>query len=1012
MEVYPLNDPAGDDTQIQINDGGILGASTHLTLNKTTGVTTATGLTVTNCAVLGSNSAEFKPNADAVDFFKVNDKDGNNILTIDTVNDAWLPTTTKLGTIIGSYNFINGSAFGSDNGYTYCTANGSAIANSVTGNVYYNNLIGASIANAAETNIYRNNIVGSTLANKAKVTVSYNNIVGSNLAANTDGSVIYNNIVGSALANAAATNIFYNNIVGYTIGGAAVADFYRNNLVGSNLANAAVGNISYNNIVGTYLVNAAEGAISYNNVIGSYIANKAEGNVYYSNMVGNNIIPEITGNVYRTNIVGYNILADATGAITDATFYGSELGNAVTGDVTAVFSIGASNLYNTTNVVNLNRIIALPVDALRESSAADLDDSIAIGYRAGYQNAYNSPALFGRSAVSEANMQMVFGSDFYTGGIRLVTQGGAFTLEDLTHSDAVTSGSTISFKRERSGGEKTTPATIAGLHESTGDDTKGRVVIATDSGAGLVDALTIDSAQMTTATGLTVTNCAVLGSNSAVFQPAADSTTFFGVNDKDGNNILTIDTVNNAWLPTTTKLGTIEGSYNFINGTAFGSKSGYTYCLALGTNIGGSASGEVYRNNCIGTNIGNTVGTNFFAINAVGYNIANSAQTSFYYCNAVGYGLANASEGSVYSCNLVGDNIASTTTGNVYSCNLVGDNIASTTTGNVYRNNAVGSEFADGCTTGDIYYNNAVGRKLAGACTGNIIANNLVGYQLADAAEGIVYYNHLVGYNIFLNATGNILRNYAVGSGLGSGASVTGNVQDCFFSGDDCASSITNATELLRVIAFPSGTLKGSSATTLNDAIAIGTEAGLNNTYNSPALFGKGAVADAHNQMALGSSFYTGGVRVVAGSSDFTLENLTHSDADGAGVIVSFKRERSGGEVTTPATISGVHDGAADDTKGKVVIATDSGAGLTTALTIDSTQLATFAVGTMFNNSVDSAAVADEVTLGGYEIGAGQRALAISQEYDAIAEVDETKFSHKLPVRINGSTYYIMLTAT
>ena len=29
-----------------------------------------------------------------------------------------------------------------------------------------------------------------------------------------------------------------------------------------------------------------------------------------------------------------------------------------------------------------------------------------------------------------------------------------------------------------------------------------------------------------------------------------------------------------------------------------------------------------------------------------------------------------------------------------------------------------------------------------------------------------------------------------------------------------------------------------------------------------------------------------------------------------------------------------------------------------------------------------------------------------------IAETDETKFSHKLPVVINGTTYYIMLTTT
>jgi hypothetical protein len=66
----------------------------------------------------------------------------------------------------------------------------------------------------------------------------------------------------------------------------------------------------------------------------------------------------------------------------------------------------------------------------------------------------------------------------------------------------------------------------------------------------------------------------------------------------------------------------------------------------------------------------------------------------------------------------------------------------------------------------------------------------------------------------------------------------------------------------------------------------------------------------------------------------------------------------------------------------------------------------------VFPSSLDSAAVADEVSLGGYEISAGHRALAISSEEAVVAETDETKFSHKLPVRINGATYNIMLCDT
>jgi len=65
-----------------------------------------------------------------------------------------------------------------------------------------------------------------------------------------------------------------------------------------------------------------------------------------------------------------------------------------------------------------------------------------------------------------------------------------------------------------------------------------------------------------------------------------------------------------------------------------------------------------------------------------------------------------------------------------------------------------------------------------------------------------------------------------------------------------------------------------------------------------------------------------------------------------------------------------------------------------------------------FAGSRDSGAVADTVAIGGYEIGAGNRVLAISQETAVAADVDETKFSNKLQVRINGATYFIMLTTT
>lgn len=65
-----------------------------------------------------------------------------------------------------------------------------------------------------------------------------------------------------------------------------------------------------------------------------------------------------------------------------------------------------------------------------------------------------------------------------------------------------------------------------------------------------------------------------------------------------------------------------------------------------------------------------------------------------------------------------------------------------------------------------------------------------------------------------------------------------------------------------------------------------------------------------------------------------------------------------------------------------------------------------------FTTSIDSSAVADEVSLGAYEISAGHRALAISSEEVVVEEVDETKMSHKYPIRINGVNYNLMLTTS
>jgi hypothetical protein len=330
--------------------------------------------------------------------------------------------------------------------------------------------------------------------------------------------------------------------------------------------------------------------------------------------------------------------------------------------------------------------------------------------------------------------------------------------------------------------------------------------------------------------GLTVTNSCVLGSNSAVFQPTVDSTTFFQIKDEDGNAHLVYDTTNDALLfPNTTKLGTIEGSYNFINGFAFAAKSGYDYCVAVGDDIANSATGGVYRNN------------------------------------------------------------------------MVGSTIANSATNDIYRNNMIGSSLADSAT-GSVYYNNMIGYSLADSATGNVHHNNMIGSSLASLATGGIYYNNLVGYSLANEATEDVIGNYIVGNTLAN--SVTGNVKYCFISGYRCVYNTTNETNLENVIAFPYESLNGSSAADLDNAIAIGYQAGKNNAYNNPALFGAQATATAHKQIVIGSSYYTGGIRLDAANVYLSADNRkiylgTANDAeiyyDGTNLVLSPRVVGTGG---------------------------------------------------------------------------------------------------------------------
>ncbi len=83
MRLFPLLVPAGSDTQIQYNNGGLFGGVSALTWNDVT-----KALTIGSAAVIGPNSAVFRPTADSTTFFQILDADGGTpILNVDSTNE-------------------------------------------------------------------------------------------------------------------------------------------------------------------------------------------------------------------------------------------------------------------------------------------------------------------------------------------------------------------------------------------------------------------------------------------------------------------------------------------------------------------------------------------------------------------------------------------------------------------------------------------------------------------------------------------------------------------------------------------------------------------------------------------------------------------------------------------------------------------------------------------------------------------------------------------------------------
>ena len=138
--------------------------------------------------------------------------------------------------------------------------------------------------------------------------------------------------------------------------------------------------------------------------------------------------------------------------------------------------------------------------------------------------------------------------------------------------------------------------------------------------------------------------------------------------------------------------------------------------------------------------------------------------------------------------------------------------------------------------------------------------------------------------------------------------------------------------------------------------------------------------------------------------------NTLVTDGESLGGIV-WAAADGGDFLSRSAQITVQIDGtsAANDVPGRILFATTPDGSNTP---VERMRLDNAGFLSLRGPSVDTAAVADVVGFSRYDIGAGNTVLGISQETAVASDDDESKFSHKMQVRINGATYFIMLTAT
>jgi hypothetical protein len=322
-----------------------------------------------------------------------------------TVQSGLMLNLNRIGTQFGSNNIIFGTSVGEP-------------STTFTNNI----LIGDSqVLSVAPSTVKYNVVLGDsgTLVNATEL--SYNSIFGLNTLTNAD-SITYNCVHATTSLNGASATVASNAVFGNDIAENSTLVRY-NLLAGSYLAEVTTSSVLYNQMTGLRIARNTTGVTSYNIISGYDVAVEALGSVTKNMIVGDDIAKSTTGGVSYNMVVGSKIGQDSiSGEFKYNLIIGSSLlSNNITGEISYNIVTGLDSLKNTTNATTARRIVAFPYRALANSSAATIDDSIAIGSEAGYNNTFNQPALFGKSAVATADKQMVLGSSFYTGGISLAT---------------------------------------------------------------------------------------------------------------------------------------------------------------------------------------------------------------------------------------------------------------------------------------------------------------------------------------------------------------------------------------------------------------------------------------------------------------------------------------------------------------------------------------------------------------------------------------------------------------